>query len=396
MSFLRRNQEEYAEYSDDVKTSRFRLPRISLKKSQSILALIVLVVGGSYFLQTTLASNITINSNSAVEFGQGLGRTAACSGANVLTLTPRASFTNASGAGSHKFNSLTVSGIPVGCQGSDFTIRAYGSSSSTPLALFETSTTSAVVYYTASGFTRGVGGKGMTVDSGSGTFTITFNVPASLASAVSKITLESGDHTSFTCVTDNSCELLGPGPGGGTIFYYSAAGFTCGEQRNQTCNYLEAAPDLWNGGSSDPNLHGCYGSGVGSHEGSFVFGEGAYNTLGLRTGCYDRYSFGYDLNMTAERVVDRYSNAGYSDWFIASKPELNELCKFARGQVTGNTSVACSSAGTLKSGFSPAPYFSSSTTEIMKYRWDYWFSDATETYLHGYDDQQYVRPIRAF
>ncbi|CAB4730067.1 unannotated protein [freshwater metagenome] len=393
--FRNGDDDERAEYFDDQPTSRFTFKRPQLKSFQSILVAITLVVGGGFFLQTTLAGNITINSSGPVEFGQGKSATAACSGANVLTLTPRATFENVSGAGSHKFSSLTVSGVPVGCQGSDFTIRAYGSSSSTPLALFNTSSTTAVIYYSGTGFARGIGGTGMTVDSGSGTFTITFNTPVALATNVSKLTLESGAHTNFTCVTDNSCELLGAGPGGGVIFYYSPTSFTCGEARDRNCNYLEVSPNGWNGGA-DPGLHGCYGSGAGSHEGSFVFGEGAYNTVGLRTGCYDRYSWGYDLNQTAEKVVQRYTNAGYSDWFIPSKPELNELCKYARGQTTGNTAVACDSSGTLKAGFTGGVYLSTSTTEAMKYRHDIWFNDATQTYLHGYDDQQLVRPIRAF
>ena len=279
--------------------------------------------------------------------------------------------------------------------GSDFTIRAYGPTSNSPLPLFNTSSTSAVVHYAGSGFIRGVGGSGMTVENGSGQFTVTFATPVAVAGDVSRITLESGAHTNFSCVTESSCELLGTGPGGGVIFYYSATPFTCGVARSQSCNYLEAAPDGWNGGS-DPTLPACYGSGAGAREGSFVFGEGAYNSVGLITGCYDRYGIGYDLNQTADKVADRYSNAGYSDWFIPSRPELHELCKYARGQETGNTSVKCASTGTLKSGFLAAPYLSSSTAEAMKYRHDIWFDSAGETYLHGYDAQQAVRPIRAF
>ena len=370
-----------------------RFPRA--KRAQSLFVALSLVVGAGYFLQTTLAANISINSGASVEFGQGIQVTAACSGSTPLIMTPQAAFTNVSGAGTYKFNSVKLSGIPISCIGSDFTLSAFDTSTNTALPLFNSSSTKAVVHYSAGGFIRGVGGTGLTVQSGSGEFTITFATPVALAGSVNRLTLETGSHTDFTCVSEGNCELLGAGPGGGIIFYYSATPFTCGVARNQLCNYLEVAPDGWNGGA-DPYLHGCYGSGAGSGEGSFVFGEGAYNSVRLVTGCYDRYSFGYDLNQTADRVVERYTNAGYSDWFIPSKPELNELCKFARGQVTGNTAVACTSAGSLASGFRAAPYFSSSSTENMKYRHDIWFDTATETYLHGYDNQQVVRPIRAF
>jgi hypothetical protein len=366
-----------------------------LKRAQSLVVAFSLVLGAGYFLQTTLAANISINSGASVEFGQGIQVTAACSGSTPLTLTPMADFANTSGAGTYKFKSLKLSGIPIGCIGSDFTFSAFDSSTSTALPIFNSSSTKAVVHYSSGGFIRGVGGTGITVQSGSGEFTITFATPVALSGSVHRVTIETGSHTDFTCLSEGNCELLGAGPGGGTIFYYSATPFTCGVARNKLCNYLEVAPDGWNGGV-DPLLHGCYGSGAGSGEGSFIFGEGAYNSVRLETGCTDRFSLGYDLNQTADRVVKRYSNAGYSDWFIPSKPELNELCKFARGQATGNTSVACTSAGSLASGFRAAPYFSSSTTENMKYRWDIWFNSATETYLHGYDNQQAVRPIRAF
>ncbi len=381
------------EDQDDFASS---VERVSpLKRAQSLVVAFSLVLGAGYFLQTTLAANISINSGASVEFGQGIQVTAACSGSTPLTLTPMADFANTSGAGTYKFKSLKLSGIPIGCIGSDFTFSAFDSSTSTALPIFNSSSTKAVVHYSSGGFIRGVGGTGITVQSGSGEFTITFATPVALSGSVHRVTIETGSHTDFTCLSEGNCELLGAGPGGGTIFYYSATPFTCGVARNKLCNYLEVAPDGWNGGV-DPLLHGCYGSGAGSGEGSFIFGEGAYNSVRLETGCTDRFSLGYDLNQTADRVVKRYSNAGYSDWFIPSKPELNELCKFARGQATGNTSVACTSAGSLASGFRAAPYFSSSTTENMKYRWDIWFNSATETYLHGYDDQQAVRPIRAF
>lgn len=379
--------------SDDSGEEAQRFPRA--KRAQSLLVAFSLVLGAGYFLQTTLAANISISSGASVEFGQGIQVTAACSGSTPLTMTPQAGFTNVSAAGSYKFNSLKLSGIPIGCIGSDFTFRAFDTSTSTALPIFNSTSTKAVVHYSANGFIRGVGGTGITVQSGSGEFTINFSTPVALSGSVYRLTLETGSHTDFTCLSEGNCELLGAGPGGGTIFYYSATPFTCGVARDKLCNYLEAAPDGWNGGA-DPNLPGCYGSGAGSGEGSFVFGEGAYNSLRLMTGCTDRFGIGYDLNQTADRVVDRYTNSGYSDWFIPSKPELNELCKFARGQATGNTSVACTSSGSLASGFRAAPYFSSSTTENMKYRWDIWFSNATETYLHGYDTQQAVRPIRAF
>ena len=71
------------------------------KKFSSILALVLLLVGGTYLTQTTLAANISLNSGSSVQFGQGVSATTTCSGATNLTITPVASFSNSSGGGSH-------------------------------------------------------------------------------------------------------------------------------------------------------------------------------------------------------------------------------------------------------------------------------------------------------
>ena len=180
-------------YSDDpIEDSSSQVK----KKFSSIFAVLLLLVGGTYFVQTTLAANISLNSGVPVEFGQGVTATTACSGATNLTITPNTTFTNASGSGAFKFSSLTVSNIPSGCNGKDFTINAYGSTDSTPLALFNTTSTTAVVYSNAGTFELGVGTlTDASITSGSGTFTITFTNPVALASSVFKITIQSGAHS---------------------------------------------------------------------------------------------------------------------------------------------------------------------------------------------------------
>lgn len=99
-------------------------------KFRKLSASLILLVGSGLLVQTTLAANVSLNSGSPIEFGQGITRTTACSGATNLTITPNSSFTNASSAGSHKFSSVTVSNIPAGCNGVDFKISAYDSSNS--------------------------------------------------------------------------------------------------------------------------------------------------------------------------------------------------------------------------------------------------------------------------
>jgi hypothetical protein len=165
------------------------------KKFSSILALLFLVVGGTYLTQTTLAANISLNSGTSVQFGQGVAATTACSGATNLTITPNSTFTNVSGGGAHYFSSVTVSNIPANCNGKDFKISAYGTSSSAALAIFNSTSTTAVVYSNAGTFELGAGTTtGASLTSGSGTFTLTFTTPIATSGSVFKITLQSSEH----------------------------------------------------------------------------------------------------------------------------------------------------------------------------------------------------------
>ena len=171
------------------------------KVRSKVLSTAALIVGSIFFFQSTLAGNISLNSGRGIEFGQGVSQTVACSGETALTLTPRSTFINGS-PGAHYLQSVTVSNIPTSCYGVDFTINAYGDSSSTPLALFNSTSTDAVVYNNNGTFQKGIGSAGFTVSSGSGTFTITFTDPVAQSSSVFKLTIRSGiDQTSWVART---------------------------------------------------------------------------------------------------------------------------------------------------------------------------------------------------
>ena len=168
-----------------------------------ILVAASLVFGSIYLFQNTFAANISLNSGQATQFGQGLTQAVACSGSSSLTLTSGTTFVNgAGGTGVHYFNSVTVSGIPNSCFGTDFVITAYDNSSNTPLTIFNSSSTEAVVYNNNGTFTRGIGSNGSTVSSGSGTFTVTFDSPVALASSVYKLAIQSKKHSSFVSSVD--------------------------------------------------------------------------------------------------------------------------------------------------------------------------------------------------
>ena len=86
------------------------------------------VVAGITAFGTTLASSVTVSSGS-ITFGQGVSQATACD--NDITVTPAASFTNASGAGSFKLGSVLISNLDAtACNGKTFIIKAWGDTGS--------------------------------------------------------------------------------------------------------------------------------------------------------------------------------------------------------------------------------------------------------------------------
>jgi hypothetical protein len=201
--------------------------------SSKFLSTGVVIVGSIFFLQSTLAGNISLNSGRGIEFGQSVSQAVACSGNTELTLTPRSTFINGS-PGAHYLQSVTVSNIPTSCYGDDFTINAFNDSSSTPLALFNSTSTNAVVYNNNGTFELGFGTlTGASITSGSGTFTITFTNPVALSSSVFKLTIQSGVHaaSASTGITwtsraaaDNNKSWMGVTYGNGTFVAVASTG----------------------------------------------------------------------------------------------------------------------------------------------------------------------------
>jgi hypothetical protein len=86
--------------------------------------------------------------------------------------------------------------------------------------------------------------------------------------------------------------------------------------------------------------------------------------------------------------------------------ELNELCKYARGQTTGVLTVKCNNTGTLKTGtvndlggfLNNDGYLSSSESDVGM-NWNQWFGTGSEG-VQYFDAKSAsyirVRPVRAF
>ena len=104
---------------------------------------------------STLAANITINTGSGLEFGQGITATAACTvNSDSITMTPTSTYVNGSGTnGNFYLSGISFSGQGLkDCHGKTFTIQAYDGSNPGALVLSTysgTSYTSATFAYSS-------------------------------------------------------------------------------------------------------------------------------------------------------------------------------------------------------------------------------------------------------
>ena len=384
-------------------------PQIPKNKLPSkFIATGALILGSILFFQGTFAGNVSLNSGSGVEFGQGVSQAVACSGNTDLTLTPRSSFTNGS-PGAHYLNSVTVSNIPDSCFGVDFTISAYNDSTGAPLAIFNTSSTAAVIYNNAGTFSPGIRTTGMTVASSTGTFTATFTVPVAQSSNVFKLTIQSGAHFVYK-VGDR-------GPGGGFVYYVNDTGFDCGATYSATgsptggkCKYLEVAPSGWNGGS-DPTKAWAV-SAYRTANISTITDDSmpGYNTpLGVGLGYKNSLAIvaqngAYPTNDYAAGAARAYAAGSQSDWYLPTAAELNLLCQWVYG-VAPSVTTRCT-VGTLNSetygagsaGFATGYHWSSSEngTSAWLQTFDILSANHGLQDYSGKNDSLRVRPIRAF
>jgi len=152
-------------------------------------------------LGSTLAANLSLNSGSAIEFGQGVSVTSACDD-NGITVTPSVRFMNSSGGGTFYLSTIALTGINAPatgttCKNKTFTLNAYDDASATPLQLATNSSTAITsATFSITGASTAVGTAGVTFsdvtgDSTAGKVTLGFGTPSSTSGAVYKITLQS-------------------------------------------------------------------------------------------------------------------------------------------------------------------------------------------------------------
>ena len=176
---------------EDAPAPRKAAPKKSNLKSLAGLATVAAVA----VLGSTLAANISLGSGSTLEFGQGVQVTAACD--SSITLTPKVTFVNGSGAAATfylstvSFGSVDARAInssayntneSTGCATRTFTLNAYGDTSAT---IGINSSTPVVSTGFSVANTANLGSATSSFDLGFG------SLPYSTSGAVYKLTLQS-------------------------------------------------------------------------------------------------------------------------------------------------------------------------------------------------------------
>jgi len=220
----------------------------------------------------------------------------------------------------------------------------------------------------------------------------------------------------LTCATGGTCVVGDRGPGGGIVYYVSATAFTStGSNCNTSCRYLEVAPATWQTGVVASDLEYVWSTNTANPTGQDITTAGTEGVVWLRQQGNEKlnWKIGQGFNNTrimkvtgatseAQAAVLAYAgNSTAGQWFIPSMNELNELCKYARGQATGNPEVLCATSGSLKTG---------TTNDLGGFARDmYWSSSESpvgQTYGHDFignvvfqqtkTSTNQIRPVRAF
>ncbi len=153
--------------------------------------------------------------------------------------------------------------------------------------------------------------------------------------------------TEDKCANNGECVVGDRGPGGGIVFYVSSSEFASdGSFCSPNCKYLEVAPKGWANESNlwqiclanpffDPN---CDWNAQVPDDLDSKIGDGFNNTIQRQETI--------QITQNQDSLLARsYIGGGKDDWYIPSLGELNELCKFASYQATGNVNVKCGQKG---------------------------------------------------
>lgn len=208
-----------------------------------------------------------------------------------------------------------------------------------------------------------------TTEAGSDT-TLVESDTTTVAVAASTTALASG------CATGGTCVVGDTGPGGGIVFYVSPTVIDTVDGVSAGGHYLEAAPNTWGGGDSDPlAVWGCPEALIVGAT-NIAVGTGAQNTKVMDASCTTS-SFAADL-------ATNLDFNGQSDWFLPSIDELYLMY----------TNLWVNGVGGFGGVGGLATDYWSSNAYVGGFAWSQNFSGFQ---AGGLLDSMYsVRPIRAF
>ena len=157
--------------------------------------------------------------------------------------------------------------------------------------------------------------------------------------------------------------VIGDFRDGGVVFYVDATG-----QHGLVC----AVSDQSTGAE-----WGCYGNAISGADGTAI-GTGAQNTIDIEAGC--------TTDGIAADICANLSLNGYTDWFLPSKDELNEM--YSNKATINATAIANGGSGFGNSYWSSTEYNSN-------YAWKQGFYDGAQS-SSGKNYAGRVRAVRAF
>ena len=180
------------------------IPKKSLRSK--FLSTGVVIVSSVFFFQSTLAGNISLNSDARIEFGQGIVQTTTCAGNPVnLTITAGSTFANQVSGGTHYLKTIRVDNVPSACRGVDFSLSTFTDSGARPNVLFDSATlepNAAVIYMSPSSVFYPVNSGNITVTTNSSSsFTLSLDTPSANSNDVAKVTIQSAAHNPSAGIT---------------------------------------------------------------------------------------------------------------------------------------------------------------------------------------------------
>jgi hypothetical protein len=263
---------------------------------------------------------------------------------------------------------------------------------------------------------------GMSFNTTTGALTGTPNtVAGATAYTITAINVTGTAAQTFTLTVTAIVYAVGNlGPAGGRIIYVSAEGFSCGPTRGgdgiptATCKYLEAAPSGWFSGVAgalDPRRPWAQSAPINYQMATVGatprnIGYGLSNTLRIIN------QGNNNPDTSAAQLANSYTvtvdGVTYNDWALPSRDELNQMCRWQRGNTVSNDRCA---GGILNSG-TGASGFPSTADGVVTY----WSSTEATTFVGGAvgqdfgsndvgidnnrwkseNDQGIIRPVRAF